>query len=79
MYLAPLSTRVGAAGRVYAQDIAPRFLEPLRARADKERLTNVDVVHRREDSVALEPASIDLAWVCDTWVSPPRPPWWWAT
>jgi SAM-dependent methyltransferase len=67
MFIAPLSNRVGSTGRVFAVDIAPRFLEHLRARADREGLSNVSVVHAREDSVALPTASLDLAWVCDTY------------
>ena len=67
MFLGPLSRRVGNDGRVFAVDISPRFLEHLGERAAREGLFNVTVVHAREDSVGLGSASIDLAWVCDTY------------
>jgi len=66
-FLAALSNRIGPAGRLYAVDIAPRFLEHLKDRAQKEGLQNVSVVHGQEDSVTLPEASIDLAWICDTY------------
>jgi len=67
MFIAALSNRVGPTGRVFAVDIAPRFLDHLRERAEREGLSNVSVVHGREDSVALDTASLDLAWICDTY------------
>jgi SAM-dependent methyltransferase len=66
-FLGQLSSRVGAGGRVYAVEIAPRFVEHLRERAASEGLENVTVVHGRGDSVELPEASIDLAWVCDVY------------
>lgn len=66
-FLGPLASRIGHTGRIYAVDIAPRFLEHLRERAHKEGLQNVSVVHGEADSVTLPEASIDLAWVCDTY------------
>jgi len=66
-FLGPLSSRVGTEGRVFAVEIAPRFVEHLRERARNEALDNVSVVLGREDSVALAEDSIDLAWTCDTY------------
>ncbi len=59
--------RVGPTGRVYALEIAPRFLDHLRARARREGLDTVSVVRAQEDSVGLPQASVDLAWICDTY------------
>ena len=58
---------VGPDGRVYAVDISPKFLAHLRARAAREDLARVEVVAGVEDSVELATASVDLAFVCDTY------------
>ena len=58
---------VGREGRVYAVEISPKFLEHLRERAKSEKLTSVEVVKGLEDSVELPAASVDLAFVCDTY------------
>ncbi|MBW2415803.1 MAG: methyltransferase domain-containing protein [Deltaproteobacteria bacterium] len=67
LFLEGFSRAVGADGRVYAVDISPRFLEHLEARARREGLTQVRVVRGDERSTSLEPASVDLAFVCDTY------------
>ena len=67
LFLPVLDRKVGPAGRVYAVDISPKFLEHLRERAEREDLARVDVVKALEDSVALPAASVDLAFVCDTY------------
>ncbi len=58
---------VGAGGKVVAVDIVPEFLELIRTRARKDRLFNVQTVLSDEDSVTLPRASIDLAFICDTY------------
>lgn len=58
---------VGAEGKVLAVDIVPEFLELIRTRAREQHLTNVETVLCSEDSVRLPPASVDLAFVCDTY------------
>ena len=52
---------------MYAVEISPKFLEHLRERAEREKLARVEVVKGLEDSVALPAASVDLAFVCDTY------------
>jgi gamma-glutamyl-gamma-aminobutyrate hydrolase PuuD/ubiquinone/menaquinone biosynthesis C-methylase UbiE len=59
--------RVGPEGRVHAVDIVPEFLEHIRARAAEDGLRWIRCVQGREDSAGLDPASIDLAFVCDTY------------
>jgi len=61
------SELVGTEGWVFAVDIAPRFIEHIRQQAHDDHLSNVTVVLCPEDSVALPPASIDVAFVCDTY------------
>jgi SAM-dependent methyltransferase len=58
---------VGDSGSVYAVEIAPRFLDHLRARAAREAPGVVRVVEGTERSVSLPDASIDLAFVCDVY------------
>ena len=58
---------VGESGRVFAVDISPKFIERLRTRASQAGLESVTVVLGKERSVGLGEASIDLAFVCDTY------------
>ena len=58
---------VGQRGTVFAVDIVPAFLERIRARARAEGLANVVVVRGDERATGLEPASLDLAFMCDTY------------
>ena len=67
LFLPSFDRGVGAKGRVYAVEISPKFLEYLRERADREGLSRVEVVEGLENSVELPPASVDLAFVCDTY------------
>jgi len=67
LFLPDFDRGVGSEGRVYAVEISPKFLEHLRGRAEREKLARVEVVEGLEDSVALPAASIDLAFVCDTY------------
>ena len=67
LFLPDFDRRVGSEGRVYAVDISPKFLDHLRERAEREKLSRVEVVEALEDSVALPAASVDLAFVCDTY------------
>ncbi len=66
-YSIMIADRVGPAGKVYAVDIAPRFLDRIQTLATAAKLTNVSTVQCREDSAELPPNSIDLAFICDTY------------
>ena len=61
------SKAVGPEGKVMAVDITPGFLELIRSRAEKSGLKNVTTVLCPDDSVGLDPNSIDVAFVCDTY------------
>jgi SAM-dependent methyltransferase len=63
----PFSQAVGAAGKVYAVDIAKGFLEHIKARAAKVNLSNVETILCTDRSVELPEASIDLAFICDVY------------
>jgi ubiquinone/menaquinone biosynthesis C-methylase UbiE len=58
---------VGAEGRVYAVEVSPRFLDHLRQRARKQGFGQIEVVEGGERSARLEDASIDVAFLCDTY------------
>ncbi|MHC4697935.1 MAG: class I SAM-dependent methyltransferase [Planctomycetota bacterium] len=62
-----LARKVQPSGRVYAVEIVPEFVELIRTRAKEQELGNIEAVLCSEDSVKLPPASIDLAFVCDTY------------
>lgn len=59
--------RVGPSGRVFAVDVAPKFLKHIDAQAKTKGLDNIQTVRCKEDSVALPPASVDLVFICDTY------------
>jgi SAM-dependent methyltransferase len=67
LFLPDFDRGVGSEGRVYAVEISPKFLAHLRERTEREKLARVEVVKGLEDSVALPAASVDLAFVCDTY------------
>lgn len=58
---------VGGEGKVYAVEIAKKFLEHIEARAREAGLTNVENVLCTERSVELAEASIDIAFICDVY------------
>jgi FkbM family methyltransferase len=58
---------VGPEGRVYAVDIAPRFVEHVRQTCREAGLKNVEGVVCTPASVKLPANSVDLVFVCDTY------------
>jgi uncharacterized protein (TIGR01244 family) len=54
-------------GWVYAIDISPRFVEHISQTMDRDQVENVTSVLCQHDSIDLPPASIDMAYVCDTY------------
>ncbi|HWB07940.1 MAG TPA: class I SAM-dependent methyltransferase [Pirellulales bacterium] len=67
LFTGPFSKGVGAEGRVYAVDIAEKFLRHIESKAQSEGLTNVVTVLATPESVNLSPKSVDLAFICDTY------------
>ncbi len=61
------SQAVGPEGKVYAVDISDEFVEHIREVAKDEKLRNVTAVLCDPVSVKLPDASVDLAFVCDTY------------
>jgi len=67
LFVGPFAGAVGPAGRVYAVDISPRFVEHLKRRASDAGLAQVEVVLGKDRSPELPEDSIDLAFVCDVY------------
>lgn len=59
--------KVGPTGKVYAVDIAPKFVEHIQTLAAQRKLTNVAAVLCTDRSTQLPKASVDLVFVCDTY------------
>jgi ubiquinone/menaquinone biosynthesis C-methylase UbiE len=58
---------VGPGGKVFAVDIAPKFIDHIEKTCKEQGLKNVVGIVCRQDSVALPANSIDLAFICDTY------------
>jgi SAM-dependent methyltransferase len=67
MFTLLFARAVGPTGRVYAVEIAQNFLAGILERTKDYRVTNVVGVLGTQDDTGLEEASIDLAFVCDTY------------
>lgn len=67
LFLPLFSRAVGPTGKVYAVDIAPRFLEHLRARVKREKLPNVTVVQGKSASIELPAGAVDVVFMSDTY------------
>jgi predicted methyltransferase len=61
------SAEVGDKGKVYAVEIAPKFIEHIEKICKEKGIKNVLEVLGKPDSVELPPESIDLAFICDTY------------
>jgi len=62
-----LAHAVGATGRVMAVDVSARALDRLRARLDRERVTNVETVKGDADNPHLPSASLDAAVIVNSY------------
>jgi predicted methyltransferase len=62
-----LSDAVGASGRVYAEEVMPKFSQFIAERAVRERRANVVSVVGTETGIGLPPGSVDVAFVCDVY------------
>lgn len=62
-----IADKVGETGVVYSVDIAQNFIDHIAKRAKEEKLSNITPVLCDGHSTKLEPESVDLAFVCDTY------------
>ena len=58
---------VGPKGKVYAVDIAPKFVEHIEKTCKEAGLKNVQGVVCKPDSAGLPEGSVDLVFICDTY------------
>jgi predicted methyltransferase len=58
---------VGPKGKVYAVDIAPKFIEHIEKTCKDADIKNVIGIVCTADSVKLPPKSVDLVFICDTY------------
>jgi len=58
---------VGPTGKVFAVDIAPRFIEHIEKTCKEQNLNNVVGIVCKQDSTELPANSVDLAFICDTY------------
>ncbi len=61
------AAQVGPTGRVYAVDIARKFIEHIQKTAQAAGLTNVTGIVCTTTSSELPPGSVDLVFICDTY------------
>jgi predicted methyltransferase len=61
------ATAVGAKGKVYAVDIAPKFLAHIKKTCKEGGIGNVETVRCSDTSCELPAGCIDLAFICDTY------------
>jgi len=62
-----LAKEVGPGGKVFAVDIAPKFIEHIEKTCKEQGLKKVVGVVCKPESVELPANSIDLAFICDTY------------
>lgn len=67
LFLKPLAEAVGPEGRVYAVEIAPRFIAYLDERVQREGLGQVEVVTGAPRTLPIPPHSLDVVFLCDTY------------
>lgn len=59
--------QVGPKGKVYAVDIAPRFIEHIEKTCKEAEIKNVVGVVCTADSVRLRPGSVEVVFICDVY------------
>lgn len=61
------ASSLGPEGRVIAVDIAQKFLDHIEVTCREQGLRNVETLLCGDDSTALPPESVDVAFICDTY------------
>src|SRR5205809_3609975 len=62
----PLARTVHPGSKFYAVDIEKELLQHVEQTAKEQDISNITIVLGENDSPRLSPASVDLAFVCDT-------------
>lgn len=66
-FLKPIFDEITLNGMLYAVDISPRFVSFLKARGEKEEISNLTVFRGSDVSTNLPDESVDIVFVCDTY------------
>ena len=66
-YTHMFAKQVGSSGRVYAVDISKNFIQHILQAARSQGLNNVEGIVNNQQETKLPAASVDLAFVCDTY------------
>lgn len=61
------AVEVGPKGKVYAVDIAQKFLDHIKKSAEELKLTNIETVRCTDTSCELPAESVDVVFICDTY------------
>ena len=67
LYTRIFAAKTGPAGRVYAVDIAPKFIDHVTKTCREANLKNVVGIVCKADSAELPADSVDLVFICDTY------------
>jgi predicted methyltransferase len=67
LFTLPFAKAVGTDGKVFAVEIAQKFLDHINSRAKQAGVSNVASVLCTDRSVELPEASVDLAFICDVY------------
>lgn len=62
-----MARRVGPTGKVYANDLQPEMLQKLRAKSQREKLSNIETVQGTERDPKLPPNTMDLVLLVDVY------------
>src|SRR5580698_5538413 len=62
-----MARRVGPTGKVYANDLQPEMLQKLRAKSQREKISNVETVQGTEADPKLPPNTMDLVLLVDVY------------
>lgn len=67
LYTLLFAEAAGPGGRVYAEDIEPKFLDLINQRAEDAGVANITAVLGREHDVSLPTNSVDIVFIADTY------------
>ncbi|NLX96445.1 MAG: methyltransferase domain-containing protein [Rhodopirellula sp.] len=67
LFARPFARKVAPGGKVYAVDIAQKFIDHILATCREQGIDNVTGIVGSDTSTKLPPDSIDLAFICDTY------------
>ena len=59
--------QVGKSGKVFAVDVTEDFVSNIKRRAEENNLHNLQAILSEQKDTRLQPASIDIAFVCNTY------------